>query len=279
MKSYRNPTYVERYEDVFFELETPLNTGNPGNNNSQKKDGYRFVADNTGEVTPFDWYNSRISVGFKVQLINNANITVDDYNGIVSGSHSLLKDIDVKLNCRKVYDCNDANHSVNIKNLLEYSPSYDESTATNELFYLDTVRHAEEDPTSANYNKGFAERKSLLETSVVVNTEIPLNRYSFFEALGDELLPSTRLELITQIESDGNFIWQAGAACRVIIIRMQLIVPRITFNSEGQTLYMQQFLKPKKCTYLRENVERINSMTQRTGIFKISSGYICVHNK
>ena len=69
-----------------------------------------------------------------------------------------------------------------------------------------------------------------------------------------------------QIESDGNLIWQAGAACRVMIMRMQLIVPRITFNSEGQTLYIQQFLKPKKCTYLRENVERSNSMTQRTGI-------------
>ena len=25
---------------------------------------------------------------------------------------------------KKVYDCNDANHAVNIKNLLEYSPSY-----------------------------------------------------------------------------------------------------------------------------------------------------------
>ena len=29
MKSFRNPKYVERYEDVIFELETPLNTGNP----------------------------------------------------------------------------------------------------------------------------------------------------------------------------------------------------------------------------------------------------------
>ena len=85
MKSY--PKYVERYEDVFFELETPLNFGNPGNNRSQKKDGCRFVADNTGEVTPFDWYNSRISVGFEVQKMDNANIAVEDKVGIVNGSH------------------------------------------------------------------------------------------------------------------------------------------------------------------------------------------------
>ena len=199
MKSFRNPKYVERYEDVVFELETPMNTGNPGNNRSQKKDGYRFVADNTGEVTPFDWYNSRISVGFKVQKLDNTALEAEDHNGIVNGSHSLIKDIDVKLNGRKVYDCNDANHSVNIKNLLECSPSYAESTATNEFFYLDANRHAEERKAQDNYHKGFTERKSLLGLSVVVNTEIPLNRYSFFEALEDELLPSTTLELNMQI--------------------------------------------------------------------------------
>ena len=55
MKSFRNPKYLERYEDVFFELETPLNTTAPANDASQKKTGYRFVVDNTGEVTPFDW--------------------------------------------------------------------------------------------------------------------------------------------------------------------------------------------------------------------------------
>ena len=54
--------------------------------------------------------------------------------------------------------------------------------------------------------------------------------------------------------------------------RLQLIVPRITFNSEGESLYMRKFLKPYKWTYLRENIERSNSTTQRAGHFKISSG-------
>ena len=101
------------------------------------------------------------------------------------------------------------------------------------FFYLDTSRSAKERSAEDNYNKGFAARKALLGLSVVVNTEIPLNRYSFFEALMDELLPSTRLELNLQIESDTILIWQAGTDCRVIITRMELIVPRITFNSEG----------------------------------------------
>ena len=296
MNSFRDPKYVERYEDVIFDLETALNT-TVGNNGHQKKEGHRFVVDNSGEVTPFDWYNARISVDFKVVLLaNGGNIAVNDHNGIVNGSYSLLKHFDIKLNGKKVCDCNDANHAVNIKNLLEYSPSYAEQTASNEFFYLDTTRHPEEtrftkrqvthrrnaanngdeaglmlDDVVANYNKGFALRKALLGASAKVNTEIPLNRYSFFEMLENELLPNARVEINFEIESDGNLIWQAGANCRVVTItRMQLYVPRITFNSDGQSSYMSQYLKNHKWTYLRENIERSNSSTQRAGNFRIS---------
>ena len=57
MKSFRDPKYVERYEDVVFDFVTALNTSVASNSN-QKKDGYRFVVDNSGEVKPFNWYNS-----------------------------------------------------------------------------------------------------------------------------------------------------------------------------------------------------------------------------
>ena len=73
MKSFRNPEYLDRYEDVVFDLEQALAT--PGNGAHQTKVGHRFVADNTGEATPFDWYNARFSVDFKVnQLAAGANI-------------------------------------------------------------------------------------------------------------------------------------------------------------------------------------------------------------
>ena len=272
MESFRNPKYVERYEDVIFELETPLNTV-VANNRSQKKDGYRFVSDNSGEVTPFDWYNARLGISFKVnKLADGANIAGNDHNGIVNSIHSFIRNFDIKLNGKKVYDCNDANHCVNIKSLLEYSPGYAQSTATNEFFHLDTHRAAEERPAQAAYNKGFAERKLLLGTSSVVTRELPLNRYSFFEALEMNLLPSGRLEMNIEFESDANLIWQAADNCRVVLTKLELIVPRITFNSEGQSLYMSKFLKPYKWTYLRENIERSNSSTQRAGHFKISSG-------
>ena len=267
MESYRNPRFVERYEDVIFELETPLNTV-VANSRSQKKDNYRFVVDNSGEVTPLDWYNARLGISFKVnKLADGANIAVDDHNGIVNSIHSFIKNFDIKLNGKKVYDCNDVNHCVNIKSLLEYSPAYIQSTGTNEFFHIDTTRT----PVEAD-NKGFAVRKLLLGTSQIVTRELPLNRYSFFESLELNLLPSGRLELNIEIESDANLIWQGANNCRLIITKLQLIVPRITFNSEGQSLYMSKFLKPYKWIYLRENIERSNSTTQRAGHFKISSG-------
>ena len=116
----------------------------------------------------------------------------------------LIKKLSVAANGRQVYDCDYANHCVNIKNLLEYNPSYAKSVGTNEFFFPDTSRNADEikysrrnvqhirndadngyevremaEGHNANYNKGFASRKLLLGLSTEVNCEIPLNRYSF----------------------------------------------------------------------------------------------------
>ena len=60
----------------------------------------------------------------------------------------------------------------------------------------------------ANYNKGFAARKLLLELSSKVNCENRLNRYSFFEVLEDKLLPNTNIELNIEFDKDPNFIWR-----------------------------------------------------------------------
>ena len=209
--------------------------------------------------------------------------------GIVNGSSSLIQKLTILANGRDVYSCNYANHVVNIKNLLDYNPSYVKSVATNEFYYLDTTRHAERTEftinntgvtgganvvkgRAANYNKGFAVRKALLGDSATVRCEIPLNRYSFFEALENKLLPNTKIELNIEIESDGNLIWRAGGNdCRVILTRFQLFVPRITFNLKGQEIYLKNYLKPYKWKYLNEVVERSNNSQQQTGHFRITN--------
>ena len=269
MKSFRVPQYLERYEDVVFDLEQPLNV-NPNNGEYQNKNKMKIVADNTGETTPFDWYNARLSVDFKVnKLADGTDVTLTDNIGMVNGSNTLIKKLSVVANGRQVYDCDYANHCVNIKNLLEYNPSYAKSVGTNEFYFPDTSTHAEglkyrtrrvehtkrDDGSGAEvtsvmlrdvnprYNKGFVSRKSLLGTSV--NCKIPLNRYSFFEELQNKLLPNMKINLNIELEVDKNLIWRGGenpqpdadgTSYRLIITRLQLFVPRLVFNSEGQKL-------------------------------------------
>ena len=272
MKSFRNPKYLERYEDVIFDLEQPINTADPANDAAQvRAPNLKFIADNTGEATPFDWYNARFSMDFKVTTLAGGNLTLTDHNGIVNGSNSFIKKLTILANGREVYSCNEANHVANIKNLLEYNSNYSKSIGTKEFYYPDTSRSAEERAAQAEYNVGFALRKKVLGTSVEVNCEIPLNRYSFFEALEDKLLPNTKIEINFEIESDANLVFQAGANCRVIVKRLQLYIPKLTFNDEGQKLYVANYLKPYKWTYLNEVIHTSNNLQQQTGHYRITT--------
>ena len=143
MKSFRNPKHLETYEDVVFYLEQALDVA-PDGGNPQDRKNLRFLADNAGEVTSFDWYNARLSIEFKEQVLAGGNIDEDgDELGIVNGSNSFIERLAILANGREVYSCNYANHCVNIKNLLECNPSYAESVATNEFYFLDTTRNAE----------------------------------------------------------------------------------------------------------------------------------------
>ena len=91
MKSFRTPRYLERYEDVVFDLENRLEI-NPNDTQYQNRDGLKIVADNSGETTPFDWYNARLSVNIKVdKLADHAAIAVAVTIGTVNGSNSLIK--------------------------------------------------------------------------------------------------------------------------------------------------------------------------------------------
>ena len=57
-----------------------------------------------------------MSINFKVnKTADSGNISANDRSGIVNGSYSFLKNFDVKLNSKKVYDCKEANHAFKIK--------------------------------------------------------------------------------------------------------------------------------------------------------------------
>ena len=129
------------------------------------------------------------------------------------------------------------------------------------------------DHASTTFNEGLSKRKALLGQSSTVRCEIPLNRYSFFEAPEDKLLPNTKIEINFEIEKDNNLIWRDGGnRCRVVITRLQLFAPRLVFNSEGNKIYMSEYLKPYKWTYLNEVVESNIANNQRVGNFRITNG-------
>ena len=267
-------------EDLVFDLEQPLMI--PTDNNYQNRGNFKFVVD--GES--LDWYNARLSLYFNLTKLTGRNVIINDKNGIVNGASSFVKKISFSTNGREVYQCNSANHVVNIKNLLEYNTSYAETIASNEFYYLDTTnspnrnkyltRQVQHGRNNANtgwtprifienenttYNEGFDKRKKQLGNSSIVNCEIPLNRYSFFEALRDKMLPDSRFELNIEFESDNNLIWREdNDVCRVIITKLQLYVPQSTLITK---------MSPK--SYLNEYVTNPTDLRQREGNFRITN--------
>ena len=94
----------------------------------------------------------------------------------------------------------------------------------------------------------------------------------------DKLLPNTRIQLDIEFDNDKNLIWRQGGAdgptnnYRLIVTRLQLLVPRLVLNSEGQKLYMENYLKPYKWTDLNEIVSNSLNSRQSTGHYRITNG-------
>ena len=64
---------------------------------------------------------------WRLTKLTGHNVIINVKNGIVNGASSFVKKISFSINGREIYQCNSANHVVNIKNLLEYNPSYAET--------------------------------------------------------------------------------------------------------------------------------------------------------
>ena len=248
--AFRRPENYKRYEDIYFYPTEKIET-RVANNTHQYSDTFTFTLNK--EYDGLDWYRSRIQMSFKLTKLTGANINVNDNNGIVNGAHSFIKNISFSINGGQVYNCTNANHCMNIKNLMSYSPNYAETVATNELFFLDTstsansnkyltrqVQHGRnndntgwtprvfienEDPS---FTQGPLLEKNYLELQLFFFGEIPLNRYSIFEACKDRLLPDSKFELQIKTESDDNIIGRTGdSVCRIIITNFIMLIPQI----------------------------------------------------
>ena len=251
--TFRTSDKLQRYEMVTFSLNNIIEK--PGNNNYQKKTGYKFTI--TDRSTLFDFYNGYFVVSKELQKkADGSGFAAADRISIINGAHSIIKHMVIKSAGKIVYDSDNIHRIVNVKNLLEYSDDFSRSVAKKSFWYLDT-----EDST-ANTNSGFEARRILTQAkqndggggAKRVDEIIPLNRYSFFEELEDKMLPPMQLTFELDLNNDNELIHKAAAADdgRVVVTRFNLCVPRMVPKDSEYVNFVKDFLKPIKWTYMKD---------------------------
>ena len=245
----------------------------PGNNNSQKKTGYKFTI--TDRSTLFDYFNGYFEVTKELQKkADGAGFAAAGRISMINGSHSLIKHMVIKSAGKIVYESDNIHRITNAKNLLEYSDDFSRSVAKNSFWYLDT-----EDST-ANTNLGFEARRILTQANQdnggggakSINEVIPLNRYSFFEELEDKMIPPMQLTFELTLNDDDELIHKAAAADdgRVVVTRLYLWLPKMIPKDSSYGEFVKDFLKPTKWVYMRDLYNQSANTRAVQNMFQIS---------
>ena len=198
---FRSKPYLEETKYVRINLNTPIEL--PANNQFQRKNDYKF--DVTNRDNFYDWYNAYFRVDFKFEAkANGGNIAADTESAPINGSFSLIKSLKVISSGKKLYEASDIHKGIFIKNLLDFSDDFSRSVAKNQFWYLDSDATTDTDGNATN--DGMRARALLSHGGLMVQTIIPLNRYSFFEGLSDKLLPPMQLNFEIQLQNDQEMI-------------------------------------------------------------------------
>ena len=135
MNNFRSPQFLEGYEYVSYDLNTPIVL--PANTQYQKLTGYKFSCDNTNENFPYDWWNSALEIDFQVQkLADGTAFVAADEISCVNSIYSFVNQINVDLNGVMVNDIPNINLCAHIKNLLEYTEPH-KNILSNSFYFLD----------------------------------------------------------------------------------------------------------------------------------------------
>ena len=237
---FRTPQFLKRSEDIRIECEKKLI--DPRNGQTQEKSGYKFVIEDRNHF--YDWYRAYFLVHFKFEAnANGGNIVADTESAPINGSFSLIKNMRVSSAGTEVTESNNIHKG--ILNLLDYSNDYSGTVAKDQFWYLDVDETTVTDANATNL--GMRARALLSHGGKIVETKIPLNRYSFFENLSEALLPPTKIEFDITLQDDKELIYQNdGTARRLVVKKFELWVPQLSFHGEGQKFVNENFLKTKK---------------------------------
>ena len=155
----------------------------------------------------YDWYNAYFRVDYKFEATaNGSNVVADTESAPINGSFSLIKSLRVNSSGKELYYANNIHKFIFIKNLREFSVDFSRSVAKDQFWYLDIDATTATDGNATNtWNE--RSRALLSQGGKMVQTTIPLNRYSFFEGLSDRLLPPMQLEFIITLQNDRELIY------------------------------------------------------------------------
>ena len=251
--SFRTSDKLQRYEKVRFSPNNLIIE--PGNNGSQKKTGYTFRIPDRSNF--YDFFKGYFEVNLELQKkADGSGYAAADRITLINGSHSLIKRMTIKSAGKVVYVSDDLHRITNVKNLLEYSNDFTDSVAQKSFWHLDTEN------STANTNLGFEKRRILTQANQNnggggaknIHTTIPLNRYSFFQELEDEILPPMQLEFEIDLNEDEVLIHMANGTDpgRVVVKQFYLLIPKMVPKDSKYDEYVKDFLKPVKWTYLQD---------------------------
>ena len=265
---FRTPPYLEKTTYVQVNLDTAPTF--PGNTQHQNKSGYKFILRDRDNF--YDWYNAYFRVDFKFEAVaNGADIDADTESAPINGSFSLIRNLTLKSAGKLLYEANNVHKVIFIKNLLDFSDDFSRNVAKNQFWYLDSDATTATDNNATNL--GMRARALLSHRGEIVQTIIPLNRYSFFEGLSDRLLPPMQSEFEIILQDDQEMIFQNdGTARRIVVRKFELWVPQLHFTGQGKTLVNENFLKPTQWKYLKEVLHMSSSRRDANGSWLITPG-------
>ena len=265
---FRTQPYLENTSYVQFNLDTPITL--PANNQFQKKTGYKFAV--TDRDNFYDWYNAYIRADFKFEAkADGANIGADTQSAPINGSFSLINKLKISSSGKILYEADNIHKGIFIKNLLDFSDDFSRSVAKNQFWYLSDATTVTDGNAT---NAGMRSRALLSHGGLMVQTIIPLNRYSFFETLSDKLLPPMQLEFEIELQNDLEMIFQNNDTDlrRIVVRKLELWVPQLHFTGKGQTMVNENFLKPTQWKYLKEILHTSPSQRDANGAWLITPG-------
>ena len=165
--------------------------------------------------------------------------------------------------------------------MIEFSKPYSDSLGPSMFHYPDTSATAVSNQftatanvRNANYNAGFAKRNAVLSGGTTVNVCIPLNRYGVVSSSRDKIAPLGKVDIDITFVSDLFGIYRANgvATGKCYFTKFVLWVPKMTFNLDGDKLYLAKYGIKQEWTYLKENVVTQTEIRQQNVVCRITPG-------